>query len=90
MVLQKWAQIGLSRHNIKLSWTKEVVSTFAKAYNAAYGVRSLKNVIEEKLVSQLAQSTRSGIVQPGQSAEIRIRKLLKDDYEVDVIPVQTK
>jgi ATP-dependent Clp protease ATP-binding subunit ClpB len=87
-ILEKWARIADEKHSIKLRWHPSVVSILAKEYNAKYGVRSLKNIVEKKVLNQLAQSTHTGLVKSGQAAELTVRPAASGShYEIAVVPL---
>jgi ATP-dependent Clp protease ATP-binding subunit ClpA len=87
-ILEKWSRVAQEKHSIKLRWAPIVVSILANEYNPKYGVRSLKNIVEKKVLNQLAASTHSGIVKSGQEAEMTAKPTSQGNYEIVVLPVR--
>eukprot|EP01122_Echinamoeba_exundans_P016753 TRINITY_DN8594_c0_g1_i1.p1 TRINITY_DN8594_c0_g1~~TRINITY_DN8594_c0_g1_i1.p1 ORF type:complete len:485 (-),score=86.33 TRINITY_DN8594_c0_g1_i1:159-1589(-) len=73
LILRKWAKVGVERHSIRLEWDATVVNALAKEYNPKYGVRSLRNLFEKKVLSQLADWTMRGAIQPGDIVRLHIK-----------------
>lgn len=73
MILRKWAKVGLERHSIRLEWEEIVIASLSKEYNPKYGVRSLRNLFEKKVLSQLADWTMRGAIQPGDVVRLVIK-----------------
>jgi ATP-dependent Clp protease ATP-binding subunit ClpB len=73
LILRKWAKIGVEQHCIRLEWDVTVVNALAKEYNPKYGVRSLRNLFEKKVLSQLADWTMRGAIQPGDIVRLHMK-----------------
>lgn len=72
LILHKWSRIGLERQSIRLEWDDSVVEALAREYNPKYGVRSIRNLFEKKVLSQLADATMRGQIQPGDIVKLTI------------------
>jgi len=70
--LTKWAQTANKKHNIILNWSSELITSIRESYNPNYGVRSIKNFIDKKVVNELARASREGRITPGCDAIIDV------------------
>ncbi|KAJ1676315.1 hypothetical protein EV182_008439, partial [Spiromyces aspiralis] len=51
--MQRWAEKAQKRHNIKLTWTPDLVNLIAReGYNIRYGARSIKHEIDRRVINQ--------------------------------------
>jgi len=70
--LTKWAKTANEKHNIKLQWSNELITSIRESYNPNYGVRSIKNFIDKKVVNELARASREGRITAGCDAIITV------------------
>ncbi|EDV21537.1 uncharacterized protein TRIADDRAFT_60107 [Trichoplax adhaerens] len=59
-----WSKIAKHRHNINLTWDKEVLEVIADGYDVYYGARSIKYETEKRIINQLAAAHERDLIQP--------------------------
>ncbi|CAH3125302.1 unnamed protein product [Pocillopora meandrina] len=63
--LDYWSRMALNRHNIHMTWDKEVLNVLAGGYDVRYGARSIKHEVERRVVNQLADAQEQGLISRG-------------------------
>jgi ATP-dependent Clp protease ATP-binding subunit ClpC len=68
------AREGLRKHNLRLSWSREVVAHLATAgFDSRYGARPLQRAIETLVVTPLAQLLVNQTVPTGSQIKLRLK-----------------
>ncbi|KAL9973514.1 hypothetical protein ACROYT_G019983 [Oculina patagonica] len=70
--LDFWSKMALSRHDIHMSWDREVLDVLADGYDVHYGARSIKHEVERRVVNQLAAAHERELISPGCSLHITV------------------
>lgn len=70
--LNFWAKMALNRHDIHMSWDREVLDVLADGYDVHYGARSIKHEVERRVVNQLAAAHERELISPGCSLHITV------------------
>ncbi|XP_064405178.1 mitochondrial disaggregase-like isoform X2 [Halichondria panicea] len=65
-----WQERALQRHDIQLSWDKEVLDVLADGYNVKYGARSIQHEVERSVVNKLAAAYEEGVI--GRSSHVTL------------------
>jgi hypothetical protein len=65
-----WAKRASDRHNVSLSWTKDVLLGVARGYNVHYGARSIKHEVERKIVGPIAAAHESRRIKSGSAVYV--------------------
>ena len=69
--MQRWEEKAMKRHNIKLTWTPDLIDLVAKeGYNIRYGARSIKHEIERRVVNQIAKAHELDEVDDGSTVQL--------------------
>lgn len=63
--LDFWSKMALSRHDIHMTWDREVLDVLADGYDVHYGARSIKHEVERRVVNQLAAAHERELISPG-------------------------
>ncbi|PFX22654.1 Caseinolytic peptidase B protein-like [Stylophora pistillata] len=63
--LDFWSKMALNRHDIHMTWDKEVLDVLADGYDVHYGARSIKHEVERRVVNQLAAAHERELISPG-------------------------
>ncbi|KAG1710428.1 Caseinolytic peptidase B [Nymphon striatum] len=69
-----WSDKAKEKHNIELSWDRQVLDILADGYNVRYGARSIKHEVERRIVNQLAAAHEKRLIQQGCSVNITVEK----------------
>ncbi|KAJ9079078.1 hypothetical protein DSO57_1039244 [Entomophthora muscae] len=72
MELQRWATKAKSRHNMELSWSKDVLKELSNGYNLRYGARSIKHEVEARVISPLAKAHELDHVKDGSNVHFTV------------------
>ena len=65
-----WAEKAKSKHDIDLTWDRQVLQHLADGYNVYYGARSIKHEVERRVVAQLALAHEQDQLSKG--SEVRL------------------
>ena len=68
--LQLWAARARNRHDIALTWDRQIPSMVASAYDIRYGARSIKYEIDRTCVAPIARAHELGLLSKGCSVHI--------------------
>ncbi|XP_033119928.1 caseinolytic peptidase B protein homolog [Anneissia japonica] len=63
--LDFWAKRAEQKHNIELTWDRQVLDVLADGYNVHYGARSIKHEVERRVVNQLAAAQEQQLIKKG-------------------------
>jgi len=63
--LQYWLHRALQRHEIKITWDREVLDVLADGYDLHYGARSIKHEVERRVINQIAAAHEKDLIRPG-------------------------
>ncbi|XP_068718120.1 mitochondrial disaggregase-like [Montipora capricornis] len=69
--LDFWSKMALKRHDIHMSWDREVLDVLADGYDVHYGARSIKHEVE-RVVNQLAAAHERELISPGCSLHLTV------------------
>ncbi|XP_015758771.1 PREDICTED: caseinolytic peptidase B protein homolog [Acropora digitifera] len=70
--LDFWSKMALKRHDIHISWDREVIDVLADGYDVHYGARSIKHEVERRVVNQLAAAHERELISPGCSLHLTV------------------
>ncbi|XP_058970619.2 mitochondrial disaggregase-like [Pocillopora verrucosa] len=70
--LDFWSKMALNRHDIHMTWDKEVLDVLADGYDVHYGARSIKHEVERRVVNQLAAAHERELISPGCSLHLTV------------------
>ncbi|XP_071786928.1 mitochondrial disaggregase-like [Asterias amurensis] len=70
--LDFWANKAMERHDINLSWDRQVLDVLADGYDVHYGARSIKHEVERRVVNQLAAAQEQQLIQRGCQLRITV------------------
>ncbi|XP_015776405.1 PREDICTED: caseinolytic peptidase B protein homolog [Acropora digitifera] len=70
--LDFWSKMALKRHDIHISWDREVIDALADGYDVHYGARSIKHEVERRVVNQLAAAHERELISPGCSLHLTV------------------
>ncbi|XP_071949317.1 mitochondrial disaggregase-like [Antedon mediterranea] len=63
--LDFWAKKAEQKHEIELTWDRQVLDVLADGYNVHYGARSIKHEVERRVVNQLAAAQEQQLIKKG-------------------------
>ncbi|KAI0244175.1 hypothetical protein L0F63_000501 [Massospora cicadina] len=72
MELQRWASKAKTRHNMELSWNKDVLKELSHGYNLRYGARSIKHEVEVRVINPLAKAHELDHVKSGSTIHFTV------------------
>ncbi|KAJ9589777.1 hypothetical protein L9F63_027963 [Diploptera punctata] len=67
-----WAKKAKATHNIELIWDRDVELFLMGGYNIRFGVRSIKNEVERRVIKQLASAHDLGIIRNGSIVRLTV------------------
>ncbi|XP_015758800.1 PREDICTED: caseinolytic peptidase B protein homolog [Acropora digitifera] len=70
--LDFWSKMALKRHDIHISWDREVIDVLADGYDVHYGARSIKPEVERRVVDQLIDAQKRELISPGCSLHFTV------------------
>ncbi|PIK41565.1 putative caseinolytic peptidase B protein-like [Apostichopus japonicus] len=70
--LDFWAKKAKERHDIDLSWDRQVLDLLADGYDVHYGARSIKHEVERRVVNQLAAAQEKQLLHTGCKLHISV------------------
>ncbi|XP_066018038.1 mitochondrial disaggregase isoform X2 [Pocillopora verrucosa] len=76
------SEMALNRHDIHMSWDKEVLDVLADGYNIHYGVRSIKHEVERRIVNQLAAEHEQELISSGCTLHLTVSRPKDNSEEV--------
>uniref|UniRef100_A0A6P8IHM2 Caseinolytic peptidase B protein homolog n=1 Tax=Actinia tenebrosa TaxID=6105 RepID=A0A6P8IHM2_ACTTE len=94
--LEHWCKTALKRHDIHITWDREVMDVLADGYDVYYGARSIKHEVERRVVDQLAAAHERELIEHGSTIHITVdyslqhenhRKPSKEQRDVSVTPM---
>ncbi|XP_066018036.1 mitochondrial disaggregase-like [Pocillopora verrucosa] len=59
------SKLALNRHDIHMTWDKEVLDVLADGYDEHYGARSIKHEVEKRVLNRLAAAHEQGLISRG-------------------------
>ncbi|XP_032223000.1 caseinolytic peptidase B protein homolog isoform X2 [Nematostella vectensis] len=68
--LESWSKTALSRHDIRITWERDVLDVLADGYDVHYGARSIKHEVERRVVNQLAAAHERELIGSGSSLHL--------------------
>ncbi|CAB3995158.1 caseinolytic peptidase B homolog [Paramuricea clavata] len=80
--MQYWSKRALQRHDIHLSWDKEVLACMTDGYDVHYGARSLKYEVERKIVNQIAAAHEQDMICSGDALHVTVKYDHNEDRTV--------
>lgn len=89
--LQYWLQRALKRHDMKLSWDRDVLDVLADGYDVHYGARSIKHEVERKVVNKIAAAHEKDLIKHGCVLKITVDyKNISDDINNSTVSPDIK
>ncbi|XP_046852538.1 caseinolytic peptidase B protein homolog isoform X2 [Xenia sp. Carnegie-2017] len=79
-----WSKRALERHDIHLSWDKEVLTCMADGYDVHYGARSIKHEVERKVINQVAAAHEQELVGSGCAVHIAVKHEQNEEENIVV------
>ncbi|XP_038056781.1 caseinolytic peptidase B protein homolog isoform X2 [Patiria miniata] len=76
--LDFWAKKAMERHDIDLSWDRQVLDVLADGYDVHYGARSIKHEVERRVVNQLAAAQEQQLIERGCQLRITVETSLDE------------
>ncbi|XP_040282507.1 caseinolytic peptidase B protein homolog [Bufo bufo] len=70
--LNSWAKKAKQRHDITLTWDREVTDVLTDGYNVHYGARSIKHEVDRRVVNQLAAAYEQDLLPHGCTLRITV------------------
>ncbi|XP_028401768.1 caseinolytic peptidase B protein homolog isoform X3 [Dendronephthya gigantea] len=80
--MQYWSKRALERHDITLSWDKEVLACMTDGYDVYYGARSIKHEVERKIVNQIAAAHEQDMISSGCALNVAVKYDYGEDQTV--------
>nr|XP_058971424.1 mitochondrial disaggregase-like [Pocillopora verrucosa] len=76
------SEMALNRHDIHISWDKEVLDILADGYDVHYGARSIKHEVERRIVNQLAAEHEQELISSGCTLHLTVSRPKDNSEEV--------
>ncbi|GFS47627.1 caseinolytic peptidase B protein homolog [Nephila pilipes] len=72
MELEHWAEKAKERHNIELTWDRQLLEILCEGYDIHYGARSIKHEVERRVINPLAAAHEKQLFTKGSSVHITV------------------
>ena len=80
--MKYWSKRALQRHDIHLTWDKEVLACMTDGYDVYYGARSIKHEVERKIVNQIAAAHEQDMISSGDALHVTVKYNQDEDGNV--------